>query len=219
MQLPATSPILGVKNPVRLEDRILLTRSAVTSSQCRTDRSGPIQLVVVLTTALVVASCAGSPTAPSDTPSSVVATSAAMAPPPAGVSAEVWRVFFVISGAQAVKVSADRVDLFLPAEMSAVARAAVGADVAWASGLGIPARIVDSEAAANFVVELVSGASEFDCGGNLGVACTIVEYSLAGGWSPGAPCDSTRWDWNVSAPDVTKFSTRSESSDTLRSLD
>ena len=127
--------------------------------------------------------------------------------------------FFVISGAQAVKVSADRVDLFLPAEMSAVARAAVGADVAWASGLGIPARIVDSEAAANFVVELVSGASEFDCGGNLGVACTIVEYSLAGGWSPGAPCDSTRWDWNVSAPDVTKFSTRSESSDTLRSLD
>ncbi|HIE91732.1 MAG TPA: hypothetical protein EYQ83_02245, partial [Acidobacteria bacterium] len=70
----------------------------MTSSQCQTVRGRPIQFVVVLTTALVVASCAGSPTAPSDTPSSVVATSAAMAPPPAGVSAEVWRAFFVISG-------------------------------------------------------------------------------------------------------------------------
>lgn len=65
--------------------------------------------------------------------------------------------------------------------MSAAARAAFVADVAWASGIGIPATIVDSEAAANFVVTLVPGASEFDCGGNLGVACTIVEYSLAGG--------------------------------------
>jgi len=181
VQLPATSPILGVKNPVRLEDRILLTRSAVTSSQCRTDRSGPIELVVALATALVVTSCAGSPAAPSDTPSSPVAAAPPVAAPPAGVSAESWRTFFVSSGSQAVKVSANRVDLFLPAEMKGAARAAFVADVAWASGIGIPARIVDSEAAANFVVTLVPGASEFDCGGNLGVACTIVEYSLAGG--------------------------------------
>jgi len=60
----------------------------------------------VLATALVVASCASSPTAPSDTPSPGVA------PPPAGVSAAVWRAFFATTGSQAVKISANRLDLF-----------------------------------------------------------------------------------------------------------
>ncbi len=60
----------------------------------------------MLATALVVASCASSPTAPSDTPSPGVA------PPPAGVSAAVWRAFFATTGSQAVKISANRLDLF-----------------------------------------------------------------------------------------------------------
>ena len=65
--------------------------------------------------------------------------------------------------------------------MSAAAQVAFVADVAWASGIEIPARIVDSEAAANVVVPLIAGASEFDCGGSLGVDYAFLDYSLSGG--------------------------------------
>ena len=126
-------------------------------------------------TALVVAACASSPTAPSDT------ASPGVAPPPAGVSAAVWQAFFATTGSQDVKISADRVDLFLPAGVSAATRAAFVADAAWASGIGIPARVVDSQAAANYVVGLVAGAAEFTCGANQGIACTTLEVSLSTG--------------------------------------
>ena len=97
------------------------------------------------------------------------------------MSAAVWRAFFATTGSQAVKISANRVDLFLPAGVSAATRAAFVADAAWASGIGIPTRIVDSEASANYVVGLVPGTAAFDCGDSQGIACTALEVTLSTG--------------------------------------